>query len=102
MSQLRDLNKSKPRSKADESLVSEITRLESAITLANDDLVMSNRRMLLECYLLECFKTVITSRLSGVTDENNHLKEQLKKQLPELQAVCVLAHLILLWRIRYL
>ncbi|KLO14413.1 cohesin complex subunit psm1 [Schizopora paradoxa] len=68
MSQLRDLNKSKPRSKADESLVSEITRLESAITLANDDL------------------TVITSRLSGVQGENSHLKAQLKKQHPELQA----------------
>lgn len=39
LAQLRDLNKSKPRSKADENLMAEITRLESSLTLAKDDLV---------------------------------------------------------------
>lgn len=39
LGQLRDLNKSKPRGKADESLIGEITRLESACTVAKDDLV---------------------------------------------------------------
>ena len=39
LAQLRDLNKSKPRSKGDENLIAEITRLESSLTLARDDLV---------------------------------------------------------------
>ena len=39
MSELRELSKKKPRGKADENLVAELTRLESAITLAKDDLV---------------------------------------------------------------
>lgn len=39
LSDLRELNKSKPRSNADENLVAEITRLESSLTLAKDDLV---------------------------------------------------------------
>ena len=39
LSQLRELNKSRPRSKADEGLVAEITRIESSLTLAKDDLV---------------------------------------------------------------
>lgn len=39
LAQMRDLNKSKPRSKSDESLIAEITRLESSMTLAKDDLV---------------------------------------------------------------
>ena len=39
LSQLRELNKSKPRNNADENLLVEITRLESSLTLAKDDLV---------------------------------------------------------------
>jgi hypothetical protein len=39
MAQLQDLNKSKPRSKVDENLIGEISRLESAITVTRDDLV---------------------------------------------------------------
>ena len=39
LAQMRDLNKSKPRSKSDEGLVAEITRLESSISLAKDELV---------------------------------------------------------------
>lgn len=38
-SQLSELLKSKPRNKADESLLSEITRLESELVVARDDLV---------------------------------------------------------------
>lgn len=37
--QLTDLLKSKPRNKADENLLSEITRLESELVVARDDLV---------------------------------------------------------------
>ena len=39
MSELRELAKKKPRGKADENLIGELTRLESALTLAKDDLV---------------------------------------------------------------
>lgn len=38
-SQLQELSRSKPRGKADENIIAEIARLESAITLAKDDLV---------------------------------------------------------------
>jgi structural maintenance of chromosome 1 len=41
LTQLRDLNKSKPRSAADENLIAEINRLESALVIAKDDLVCS-------------------------------------------------------------
>lgn len=39
LEQLRDLNKTKPRGKADESLIAEISRLESSLTVSKDDLV---------------------------------------------------------------
>ncbi len=49
LAQMRDLNKSKPRSQTDESLVAEITRLESTITLAKDDLVIFNAKTFDNC-----------------------------------------------------
>ncbi len=39
LSQLRDLSKQKPRGKNDDNLFAEVSRLESAITIAKDDLV---------------------------------------------------------------
>lgn len=39
LAQLQELNRSKSRGKADENIIAEITRLESAITLTKDDLV---------------------------------------------------------------
>jgi structural maintenance of chromosome 1 len=39
VAQMQELNKSKPRGKADENLIAEITRLESSITVTRDDLV---------------------------------------------------------------
>ena len=39
MAQLQDLNKSKLRSKVDENLIGEISRLESTIAVTRDDLV---------------------------------------------------------------
>ena len=42
MEQLMELNKSKPRGKADDNLLAEITRLEPALTVARDDLVCSH------------------------------------------------------------
>lgn len=39
MAQLQELNKTRPKGKADENLIAEITRLESTITMTRDDLV---------------------------------------------------------------
>jgi hypothetical protein len=41
VAQLQELNRSKPRGKADENTIAEITRLESAFTVVRDDLVRS-------------------------------------------------------------
>lgn len=43
LSDLRELNKAKPRGNADDNLIAEITRLEPALTVARDDLVRSRR-----------------------------------------------------------
>ena len=42
LSQLRELGKQKPRNKTDDSLIADVTRLESTITMARDDLVSSH------------------------------------------------------------
>jgi structural maintenance of chromosome 1 len=39
MSHLKELNKQKPRTKTDENLLAEISRLESTLTVCRDDLV---------------------------------------------------------------
>lgn len=41
MAKMMELNKSKPRGKESEVLLAEITRLESALTVARDDLVIA-------------------------------------------------------------
>jgi structural maintenance of chromosome 1 len=40
LAQQRELSKQKPRGKTDDALISEISRLESNITVAKDDLVV--------------------------------------------------------------
>ncbi|KAM6496344.1 condensin complex subunit SMC1 [Amanita muscaria] len=67
MSDLRELSKQKPRGKADENLIAEVTRLETAITLAKDDL------------------TACKLRLTGIKDELKHVDREIKKNLPELR-----------------
>ncbi|KAF7302129.1 Structural maintenance of chromosomes protein [Mycena indigotica] len=67
LSQLRELGKQKQKLKADDHLTAEMSRLESALTLARDDLN--------GCKL----------RLTGMRDELKHLKEELKKNAPELK-----------------
>lgn len=44
MANLQELGKSKPRGKADENLIAEISRLESAKTVTKDDLVRAERQ----------------------------------------------------------
>ncbi|KAK2462607.1 hypothetical protein APHAL10511_005340 [Amanita phalloides] len=69
MAELRELSKMKPRGKADENLITEVTRLESAMTLARDDLNA--------CKL----------RLTGIKDELKHLDREIKKNAPELKKI---------------
>ncbi|KAG8960566.1 Structural maintenance of chromosomes protein 1 [Tulasnella sp. 419] len=65
--QLRELTQSKPRNKNDENLINEISRLESALALAKDDL------------------SAAKLRLTGVKEELKHLQKEINKQTPELQ-----------------
>ncbi|KAH7929959.1 RecF/RecN/SMC protein [Leucogyrophana mollusca] len=65
--QLQELNRSKPRGKADENIIAEITRLESALAVTRDDLSA--------CKL----------RLNGTKDELKHLDRELKKSAPDLK-----------------
>ncbi|KAJ7098698.1 condensin complex subunit SMC1 [Mycena belliarum] len=67
LAQLRELSKQKPRGKTDENLIGDIGRIESATTLAKDDLNA--------CKL----------RLTGVRDELKHIEKELKKNAPELK-----------------
>ncbi|CAL1698943.1 unnamed protein product [Somion occarium] len=67
LSDLRELNKSKPRGKQEDVLVAEITRLEPAHQVARDDLSA--------CKL----------RLTGIKDEIKHVKSDLRKLDPELR-----------------
>ncbi|KAG1809191.1 P-loop containing nucleoside triphosphate hydrolase protein [Suillus subaureus] len=64
---LQELNRSKPRGKADENVIAEITRLESAIAVVRDDLSACN------------------SRYSGIKEELKHVERELKKLSPELK-----------------
>ncbi|KAJ8594932.1 RecF/RecN/SMC protein [Rhizopogon salebrosus TDB-379] len=67
MAQLQELNRSKPRGKADENIIAEITRLESAITVARDDL------------------SACRSRYNGIKEELKHVERELKKLSPDLK-----------------
>ncbi|CAA7261205.1 unnamed protein product [Cyclocybe aegerita] len=67
LAEQRELSKQKPRGKTDEALVSDISRLESTITVAKDDLRA--------CKL----------RITGIKDELKHIDRELKTVSPELK-----------------
>ncbi|KAH9924069.1 condensin complex subunit SMC1 [Fomitopsis serialis] len=67
LGELRELNKSKPRGKADENMDAEINRLESALSVAKDDLKA--------CQL----------RLDGIKDELKHVEREIRRIEPELR-----------------
>ncbi|KAL0571911.1 Structural maintenance of chromosomes protein 1 [Marasmius crinis-equi] len=64
---LRELAKQKPRGKTDDTLVADISRLESGITIAKDDLNACKRR------------------ISGFKEELKHLEREIKSNTPELK-----------------
>ncbi|KAG1829379.1 hypothetical protein F4604DRAFT_1947703 [Suillus subluteus] len=86
VAQLQELNRSKPRGKADENVIAEITRLESAIAVVRDDLVRS-------CYrwhynsLIVLYSSTCKSRYNGIREELKYVKRELKKLSPELKKV---------------
>lgn len=86
LSQLRELNKSKPRNNADENLLVEITRLESSLTLAKDDLVGKVYSPLKFKDSISLQAALVAS-LKGKRDELKHTRSELRKKSPELQKV---------------
>ncbi|EKM57692.1 uncharacterized protein PHACADRAFT_206572 [Phanerochaete carnosa HHB-10118-sp] len=64
---LQELNKNKPRGKADDNLLAEISRLEPALAVARDDLSA--------CKL----------RLNGIKEEIKHIDGQLRQEQPQLR-----------------
>ncbi|KAF4618816.1 hypothetical protein D9613_009734 [Agrocybe pediades] len=67
LAEQRELNKQRPRGKTDESLIADISRLETDITVAKDDLRA--------CKL----------RITGIKDELKHISQELKTVSPELK-----------------
>ncbi|KAF9454363.1 condensin complex subunit SMC1 [Macrolepiota fuliginosa MF-IS2] len=67
LSQLKELNKQKPRTKTDENLLAEVSRLESTLTVQRDDL------------------TACKLRITGIKEELRHLEHDLKLNTPELK-----------------
>ncbi|KAI0084077.1 condensin complex subunit SMC1 [Irpex rosettiformis] len=67
LADMQELNKNKPRGKADDMLLAEITRLEPALAVARDDLSA--------CKL----------RLTGIKDEMKHVNQALRQLDPELR-----------------
>ncbi|GJJ15239.1 hypothetical protein Clacol_009515 [Clathrus columnatus] len=82
LTELKELNKTKPRSKGDEALLAEVNRLESVLIITRDELVggacFTFKELLI--YLLQ---TACAHKLDGVKDELNHVKKELKKHTPE-------------------
>lgn len=66
LTRLNELIQSKPRNKVDDNLISEITRLESALAVAKDEL------------------NACTLRVSGLKDELKHVERSIRQNTPEL------------------
>ncbi|RDX49778.1 cohesin complex subunit psm1 [Lentinus brumalis] len=67
MAQLLELNKSKPRGKESEVLIAEISRLESSLSVARDDL------------------NACKAKLEGIKSELKHTDKEIKQLQPELR-----------------
>ncbi|KAG8849135.1 Structural maintenance of chromosomes protein 1 [Tulasnella sp. 330] len=67
ISQLKELSASKPRNKNDDAIIPEISRLESALTIAKDEL------------------SAAKLKATGIKDELKHIEKEIKKQMPEVE-----------------
>ena len=89
LAQLQELNRSKSRGKADENIIAEITRLESAITVTKDDLVRISTLCILppldRCLMRS--QSAFKLRHNGTKDELKHVERELKKFAPDFKKV---------------
>jgi structural maintenance of chromosome 1 len=94
--ELRDLNKSKPRGKADENLIAEINRLESTLLIVKDDLVCHVSAVIGADRINVLFspQTACEHKLTGVNDELKHIVQELKKHRPEQTKVTYVLSLL--------
>ncbi|KIM24825.1 hypothetical protein M408DRAFT_26772 [Serendipita vermifera MAFF 305830] len=67
LAQMRDLNKSKPRARADEGLSAELNRLESSLTIAREE------------------RASARTKVDDAKKELKHIHEELEKLEPELK-----------------
>ena len=84
--QLSELVKQKPRNKEDETLISEMTRLEAVLQVARDDFV--RRAAIGDCIRcsfshLWSFQSACNHKLQGIKDELKHIDKSLKQNAPE-------------------
>lgn len=93
VAQLRDLAKQRSRGQTDENLIAEIGRIESATTLAKDDLVRIYPFCDAGPYLPKVPQNACKLRLTGIRDELKHVEKELKKNAPELKKVHNLIYL---------
>jgi structural maintenance of chromosome 1 len=82
-----ELQKSKARGNTDQNLISEIARIESALTIARDDLVRTIVVYLCVVILKFYFQSAGKHRLNGLKDEIKHIDKELKKTSPDLNKV---------------
>ena len=89
MEQLMELNKSKPRGKESEILIAEISRLESSLGVARDDLVCSDcyPDHVQSCLTLLPSQNACKAKLDGVKSELKHTDREIRQLQPELRKV---------------
>ena len=84
---MRDLNKTKPRGRADEGLIAEMARLESTLMVAKEDRVRGFA-MVRHYIVTDLLKqNAARSKLQGIKDELKHIDAEMTKIKPELQEV---------------
>jgi len=69
MQQMQEISKQKPRATVEDGLVAEVQRLQSALTLVNDDLSAARHT------------------LDGKQKELRHIKGEMKKLTPDVEQV---------------
>jgi len=87
LAEQRELSKQKPRGKTDEALISEISRQESDITVAKDDLVSSDLVISKQFANKSYRQRACKLRINGIKEELKHIDRELKNLSPESKKV---------------
>ena len=89
--QLSELAKQRPRNQEDDNLTSEMTRLESILQVARDDLVRRHEFFLPSpCVYLGSYQSACNHKLQGIKDELKHIDRSLRQISPEYKKVLLL------------